>query len=83
MEECRGIERRLGSPPRQFWWDQEMTLEEDDKDASGGGRGVYPHRFYDEAGHETGAGVLDPCKRHMDHPIAAPEDFARAHDLDG
>jgi hypothetical protein len=29
LEECRGTERRLGSQSRQFWWDQEMILGED------------------------------------------------------
>jgi hypothetical protein len=30
LEECRGAKRRLGSPPRAFWCDQEMRLEEED-----------------------------------------------------
>ena len=82
LEECRGEERRLESLPCQFWWDQEMTLEEDNQ-ADGGGEGIYPHRFYDKAGRETGVGVLDPRGRHMDHPDAASDNFTRAHDLDG
>jgi hypothetical protein len=53
LTECRGAERRLGSPPRQFWWDQELSLEEDDDEDEDGGRGgVYPRRFYDETGQE-------------------------------
>ena len=56
-----------------------MTLEEDKEDASGGDGGVYPCRFYDKAR----AGILDPRERHMDRPNAAPDNFARAHDLDG
>jgi hypothetical protein len=55
LTECRGEERRLGSPPRQFWWEQEMNLEEDDdEDENGGHEGVFPRRFYDEAGQEIG-----------------------------
>ena len=29
LEEYRGAERRPGSPPRIFWWEQEMGLAED------------------------------------------------------
>merc|ERR1712153_211230 len=51
LDECRGAERRSGSSSRQMWWQQEMDLEEDDEGA--GGRGGFPRRFYDEAGHEV------------------------------
>ena len=27
LEECRGAERRRGSPPRLYWWEQEMELD--------------------------------------------------------
>jgi hypothetical protein len=30
---CRAGERKRGSPPRQWWWEQKMCL--DDKDADG------------------------------------------------
>ena len=72
---------------RQMWWQQEMDLEEDDEGA--GGRGVFPRRFYDEAGNETdaiqGHGLVtcDPRERFMDRPDAAPETFTRGIDLDG
>ena len=65
-----------------------MDLEEEDEGA--GGRGVFPRRFYDEAGNEVGAdqgqgvGYLDPRERFMDRPDAAPDtDFVREVDLDG
>ena len=64
-----------------------MELEEDDEGA--GGRGVFPRRFYDEAGNETdgiqGHEVIarDPRERFMDRPDAAPETFTRGIDLDG
>ena len=80
-------ERRSDSSSRQMWWQQEMDLEEDDEGA--GGRGVFPCRFYDEAGNETdgnqGQGVmhLDPRERFIDRPDAAPEAFTRGIDLDG
>ena len=48
LEECRGAERRSGSSSHQFWWQQEMDLEEDEEGADG--RGVFPCLFYDEAG---------------------------------
>ena len=75
---------------RLFWWQQEMDLEEGDDGADGGGRGgVLPRLFYNEAGNEVdadqGQGVLhlDPRKRFMDRPNAAPENFNRGVDLDG
>ena len=36
FEFCKRAERRRGTAPRQFWWDQEFTLEEpaSDDDAS-------------------------------------------------
>jgi hypothetical protein len=87
LTECRGAERRLGSPPRQFWWDQEMSLEEDDEDENGGRGGVFPRRFYDKAGHEVGAGddasSIDTREYHADRTDAAPADFDRTHDLEG
>ena len=64
-----------------------MGLDEDDEGA--GERGVFPRLFYDEAGNEVdadqGQGVLhlDPRKRFMDRPNAAPENFNRGVDLDG
>ena len=62
-----------------------MTLEEDDEGAGGGG--VFPRRFYDEAGHEVYEGradAPDPRERFMDRPDAAPDtDFTRGVDLDG
>jgi len=88
LEECRGAERRIGSLSRQYWWKQEMDLEEDDEGA--GGRGVLPRRFYNEAGNETdttqGHGLItrDPHEHFMDRPEAAPDtDFVRGVDLDG
>ena len=82
------MERWSGSSSRQYWWKQEMELEEDDEGA--GGRGVFPRRFYDEAGNETDArqrhGVItrDPRERFMERPDAAPEeDFVRGVNLDG
>ena len=27
LEECRGAERRRGSPPRLYWWEQEVELD--------------------------------------------------------
>ena len=46
LEEFRGAERRSGSPPRQFWSEQEMNLEdEDDVDACGRDGGVSPCLF--------------------------------------
>ena len=27
LEECRGAERRQGSPPRLYWWEQEVEEE--------------------------------------------------------
>ena len=68
-----------------MWWQQEMSLEEDDDG-----------RFFGVAGHEVGADqvqrwavlpapFLDPRERYMDRPDAdtAPEPFARGVDLDG
>ena len=26
LEECRGAEKRRGSPSRQYWWEQEFDL---------------------------------------------------------
>ena len=60
-----------------------MNLEEANEEGGEGGWGVYPHRFDDKAEHETGAGILDPREHHMDRPDAAPDNFARTHDLDG
>ena len=58
--------------------------------ADGGRReGIFTRLFYDEAGNEVeadqGQGVmpLDPRKRFMDRPDAAPEYFIRGVDLDG
>ena len=68
LEECRGAERRSGSSSRQMWWQQEMDLEGDDE---GAGQGVFPRRFYDEAGNEV-----------IDHPDATPEDPDRNRNLD-
>jgi hypothetical protein len=39
--ECRGAERKRGSPSRQYWWEQEMDLRDEDDGADGGGRGEY------------------------------------------
>ena len=40
LEECRRAERRRGSPPRLYWWEQEMELdlskEEEEDDVDGG-----------------------------------------------
>ena len=40
LEECRGAERRRGSPPRLYWWEQEVELdlskEEEEDDVDGG-----------------------------------------------
>ena len=68
-----------------------MNLEEgDDGGACGGGGGVLPCLFYNEAGNEVdadqGQGLInpDPCKRFMDDPDAAPPDhFNRGVNLDG
>ena len=27
MEECEGAERRRGTPPRQYWWEQDLDVE--------------------------------------------------------
>ena len=51
---------REASP--QFWWDQEISRDEEDVGDVGGVEGggdVYPHRFYKEAGHETVTGHVD------------------------
>ena len=72
-----------------MWWQQEMDLEEDDGADGGGQGGVFPRRFYDEAGNEIeadqGQGVmpLDPRERFMDRSDAAPETFARGVNLGG
>jgi hypothetical protein len=56
LVECRGAERKRGSTSRQYWWEQEMDLrDEDDGADGGGGQGVFPRLFYDEAGNEVGA----------------------------
>ena len=69
---------------RQYWWQQEMELEEDNDG-----------HFYDAAGNEVGADqgqrggvlppLLDPRERFMDRSDAdaVPEDFIRRIDLDG
>ena len=53
-----------------------MDLEEgDDGDACGGAGEILPRLFYNETGTEVGTGrehALDPRKRFMDHPGAAP-----------
>ena len=40
LEECRRAERRRGSPPRLYWWEQEVELdlsvEEEDGDVLAG-----------------------------------------------
>ena len=38
LEECRGAERRRGSPPRLYWWEQEVELDlsEEEEDAFAG-----------------------------------------------
>jgi hypothetical protein len=69
LTECRGAERRLGSPPRRFWWDQEMNLEEDDDEDDNGGRGgVFPRCFYDETGQE----IVPPPTRPRRTPRVTP-----------
>ena len=40
LEECRGAERRRGSPTQLYWWEQEVELdlseeEEEDNDDDG------------------------------------------------
>ena len=59
LEECSEVERRLGSPPLQFWWEQEMHLEEEDEgEAAGGVRGT--HLFYKKVGHMVDVGIWRP-----------------------
>ena len=64
-----------------------MTPEEDTEDDHGGHWGVCTCHFYDQVGHDVGAEdnaeAIDPHERHVGRTDTDPEDFARAHDLDG
>ena len=33
LVECRGAERRRGSPSRQYWWEQDFTLEAEEEES--------------------------------------------------
>jgi hypothetical protein len=55
LEEYMGAERKQGSPSRQYWWEQEMELMEEEDGVNGGTQGVFPRLFYDEAGNKVGA----------------------------
>ena len=79
LQECRGAETQGGSLSFQMWWQQEMNPEEGDVGGAGEGEGgVFPQRFFDEAGDEVDAGHkanvnwTDPCGCHMDRPNTPP-----------
>ena len=41
LEECRGSERRRGSPPHLNWWEQEMELDLDEEEEEDDGDDVF------------------------------------------